>query len=264
MLGPPSYLPEWLSDALSTMFLTLIIASLGLLIILQYHQNSAKNPGIVPWLTLIVNKMYAILISFAVLAFIAGAWLSPAETEITSQQKLDHKAIVKAPKPIGINKDVGTSQVKVERVPRVLPKNNVKTTEAPTPTPHRIFTPRTPKELIEIAVKNTRRDAMKHKGTWIRVQGPVFDIHEAARDYFDDIGGFYIKVEVAIESPPHFIIPKRVMMFFKADLWEKQVEKIERGDWLVATGIVHDIYKMNMEVINGEIVSVSGPGKRKK
>ena len=158
--------------------------------------------------------------------------------------------------------------MKVERVPRVLPKNNVKTTETPTPIPHRVFTPRTPKELMDIAEKKTRRDAMKHKGTWIHVKGPVLDISEPAMAYFDitDITkrSSYIRVEVKIESPPHFLIPRNVNLYLKTNLWKKQVDKIERGDWLEAIGTVHQVYKINMDVIDGEIISVSGPNSRSK
>ena len=271
LFGLPSFLPVWLNDALSTMFMFLMIASFSLFVISQFHQNTRNNQSVIvcglnvgPWFTIIVKHIFPILFVVAVLSFTTGAWLSPAEIKIALQQTPDHKAIVKATKPIEIDKDVGTSQVKVERVPRALPKNNIRIPVTPTPTPHRVFTPRTPKELMDIAEKKTRRDAMKHGGTWIHVEGPVFDISEPAMAYFAITKGSYIRVEVAIESPPHYLIPRKVNLYVKTNLWKKQVDKIERGDWLVATGIVHQVYKMNVDVIDGEIISVSGSDSRKK
>ena len=265
--GLPSFSPNWLNDALATMFLFLGIVSFCLLIILPLYQNQVNTQGVViggldvsPLLTIIDKHMYPILFGVAVLAFVTGAWLSPVEVEITSQKTPNHKTIVKVSDPVEIDKDDETPQVEVKSAPRTPPTNIVRTPEASTP---RVFTPRTPKELINMAEKETRRDAMKHKGTWIHVEGPVLDISEAARGLFN-INEFYIKLEVKIESPPHYLIPRRVNLYVKADTWEKQVDKIERGDWLVARGIVYQVYKLNMDVIDGEIISVSGPSKGRK
>ena len=267
LFGLPSFLPVRLNDALSTMFLFLVIASCCLLIISRFHQNPSNNQsGFSPWISSIVNHIYVILIAVAVLGLATGAFFSPTKEDSISQQTPDQKIVVKAPEPVKIHKDAKTSQIKIDRIPRKPPKNNAIKPETSTPTPHRVFTPRTPKELMDIAEMETERDAMKHKGTWINVEGPVLDIGEAAVPYFSSFkkGESYIKIEVAIGPPTHRIYLKSINLYVKNDQWKEQVDKIRRGDWISAVAIVHRVYKGRIDVIDGDIVSVSGPDRRRK
>lgn len=241
ILGPPSFSPEWLNDALSTMFLFLILISLGLLGVLHFHKNSK-----------IAKQVYPILIVVAVLGFATGAFLS-------SQYTPENKIVLKA-----------TDPVKIDKVAKTPPpqKNKVKTPTATKPTPQRVFTPRTPKELMDIAETETERDANKHKGAWVNIEGPVLDIGETSVPSFSLLkkGEYYIRIEVGSNPSPHKLFPnkKRINLYLKNKQWKGQVDKIRRGDWISAIAIVRRVSKMRIDVIDGEIVSVSGPSKGRK
>ena len=126
----------------------------------------------------------------------------------------------------------------------------------------RVLTPRTPSELIDIAVNQTKRDAMQHKGAWIRIEGIVLDVSEIRERRFDD-GEWtqYIQIKVAVDPPPHDPFSRVVELYVEAAKWEQQVARIERGDWLVADGVVHDIYKTFLIASNGDILAVSGANR---
>ena len=112
---------------------------------------------------------------------------------------------------------------------------------------------------MNIAKTETKRDAMRHKGAWIHVEGTVFDVSEVMRRSFGTTTWkSYIELKVAVGPPPYDVVFEEVELYVEAERWKLQVDKIERGDWLVAIGTVHNIYKWTVKVINGEIISVSG------
>ena len=234
IFGLPSFLPVILNDALSTMFLFLVIASLGSLLISHFNQN-------------LNNKyIYSSLVLVAVLGFFTGALFSQ-----TNGQTLGENVVSKTPESVKDN------------VPRITPKNHISTSKSST---QRVFTPRTPKELMDIAETETERDAMKHKGTWINVEGSVVDIGEASVPIFSLLKKreYYIKIEVGIGPPPQKLFQKKIYLYLKNDKWKKQIDKIRRGDWIVAAAIVHRVSQRRIEVIDGEIISVYGPDKGRK
>ena len=116
---------------------------------------------------------------------------------------------------------------------------------------------------MDIVIEETKRDAFHHVGTWIHVEGPVLDISEARGPAFE-ITKPYIVVEVIAGSRPDNAFPQTVKLHVDAATWRPQVDKIERGDWLVAVGTVRNIHKLSMSVINGEIISVSGSGENER
>ena len=120
----------------------------------------------------------------------------------------------------------------------------------------RIFTPRTPKELMDMAVTQTSRDAMRNKGVWIRVEGTVLDISPDRLVTFDE--NRHIEVTVGVGSQTHNRFSQTVELHLNADRWRRQVNKLGRGDWLLANGTVYYVYETFIIVINGEIISVSG------
>ena len=121
----------------------------------------------------------------------------------------------------------------------------------------RIFTPRTTKELMDMAITQTRRDAMRNKGVWIRVEGTVLDISPDRLVRFDPENR-HIEVTVGVGSQPHNEFSQTVELHLNADRWRRQVNKLGRGDWLVANGTVYHVLKTFIVVINGEIISVLG------
>ena len=116
---------------------------------------------------------------------------------------------------------------------------------------------------MDIVIEKTTRDAIRHVGTWIHVEGPVLDIREV-RGLAFEITKPYIVVEVIAGSLLDNAFHQTVKLHVDAATWRPQVDKIERGDWLVAVGTVRDIHKLSMSVINGEIISVSGSGEKKR
>ena len=74
----------------------------------------------------------------------------------------------------------------------------------------------------------------------------------------------YIEMEVEVGLVPNSTAPRTAELYFEADRWKPQIDKIERGDWLVADGTVHNIHKFSMSVANAEIISISGSDVNKQ
>lgn len=115
---------------------------------------------------------------------------------------------------------------------------------------------------MDIAANQTIRDAMRHKGAWIRIEGVVRDVSEIRNKKFDD-GEWtpHIQIKLEADPPPHDPFSRVVELYVDAAKWEQQVARIERGDWLVAEGAVDDIYKLWLVASNGVIISVSGTNR---
>ena len=283
IFGPPSFFPDWLNNAISLTAVVLIIAAVIMLVVSQLHQRTETNQNdiilgfnIGRWLTLIINYEVVILFCTSILAFFVGASISPSkpntvvsdiplqtthlDNELMSQHTPDHPAIAKEPSSINIDKKVTTAPVEEVAASSPLPDqvNIDNTSHIPT---RRIFTPRTPMELMDIAATETTRDAARYKGSWIHVEGTVLNISEI-RNFPPVLGKKpYIEVEVEVGTSLNSSYPRRVQLYFDADSWKLQVDKIERGDSLVANGTVEHVHELFMFVINAEIISVSGPDR---
>ena len=140
-------------------------------------------------------------------------------------------------------------------------ESDTKSVNRPDTSAARVFTPRTPKELIDIVRTKTKRDAMRHKGSWIHVEGTVQDISEIQKPIFRHTPNPYIEIEVVVGWLHNNRLSQTVTLHVDADKWKSQVDKIEREDRLVAIGTVHSITILSMDVLNGEIISVSGSDK---
>ena len=162
------------------------------------------------------------------------------------------------------DKHVPSVATKIEESPLLLP-DRAETdhlSDKPIPSPH---TPRTPYELMEMVETKTRRDAMEHKGYWIRVEGSVQDISEVQEGGSSrHMTNEFIMLDVAVGPLPHNKFTSIVFLLVDADQWKQQVDTIERGDWLVANGVVEQVSENSMIVIDGEILSVSGPDGRRR
>ena len=243
MVEPP--IPKWLNNALFSASFTLIVTASIMLVILQIHQRSTKGVEIFGFdvresIARIVNYRYWILFSVVATAFIAGLVIFPSksddlgkrtplattqfENKIVSQETPDHKALVKTP-------DVSTT---------------------------RVLSPRTPKELMDIVISKTKRDAMRHKGSWIQVEGTVRNISETKDSWLGVTKKPSIEVEVLVGWIPNNVFPQTAKLYLGADRWKSQIDKIGRDDRLVAHGVVHNINKLHIQVIDAEIISVSG------
>ena len=249
---PP--IPRWLNNAIfSTSFVMIVVAANMLLILHFHHRSTISQPVVVfgldvsSWLAHIVNSQYMILVVCAALAFIAGAVVFPTKVDELAEP---------TPASSGIEKPT-IPPVGLERLSPLL-RDHVDTPNTP---PTRVYTPRTPKELMDIVIEKTTRDASRHVGTWIHVEGPVLDISEV-RGLAFEITKPYIVVEVIAGSLLDNAFHQTVKLHVDAATWRPQVDKI--GDWLVAVGTVRDIHKLSMSVINGEIISVSGSGEKKR
>ena len=252
---PPQFIPEWLNDALFMGCLSIAVVSVCILITLKCIRNRMPPQGFVilglelsDWPARIFNYRYKIFIVITAVAFISGALLSlifssrsdvlaehtpisatKFDDEVVSEQTLDQQAIVKTP---------------------VSPAT-------------RVFTPRTPMELMDIAATKTARDAAKHKGTWIHVEGTVQNISEI-RNFRPTLEKPYIKVEVKVGGLPSSSSHRTVYLYFDAEIWKLQLDKIERSDSLVANGTVEHVGEGFMFVRNAEIISVSGPERNRR
>ena len=72
-----------------------------------------------------------------------------------------------------------------------------------------------------------------------------------------------IGIRVAIGPQPHDRSSDQAHMFVDANQWKSQVDKVKRGDWIVAKGIVDHVSANLVGLIGGEITSVSrGAGNR--
>ena len=193
------------------------------------------------WLTPIVTNQFMVWLVGVVFALCIGL-------TIASKSGHDHA-----------DTHVPSVATKIEESPLLLP-DRAETdhlSDKPIPSPH---TPRTPYELMEMVETKTRRDAMEHKGYWIRVEGSVQDISEVqeggpSRHMTNE----FIMLDVAVGPLPHNKFTSIVFLLVDADQWKQQVDTIERGDWLVASGVVEHVSENSMIVIDGEILSVSGP-----
>ena len=172
------------------------------------------------------------------------------DSDGTSQQTLQHERTTSTP-------------VKVEEPPPPLP-DRADTNQIDDKPIARPQTPRTPYELIEMARTKTRRDAMEHKGYRIHVEGSVLDISEVQKGVLRALPYDFIEIEVAVGPPPHKKFSPTVRLAVEADHWKQQVDTIERGDWLVANGVVEYVGKGWMHVFNGKIISVSGGDRSRK
>ena len=223
---PP--IPEWLNNAIFLASFIIIIVAASMLGILQLHQRATNNQDVVIFgdkvsghLARIVNYQYKILFVSAVVAFTAGAFIFPPKSN-----------------------DLGKHMPVLEDGMLSPPSD-----------PTSVVIPLTPARLFEIARTQTRRDAMSHKGSLIHFQGTVLDISEVKERWSEADASYklVIGIEVAIGSLSH----DRVAMFVEADRWKPQVNKIERGDWIVANGVVDHVTSSLIGLINGEIISVS-------
>ena len=230
---PP--IPEWLNNAIFLASLIIIIEAISMLGILQLHQRATNNGYKVSGhLARIVNYQYKIFFVSAVIAFIAGAFLFPPKSNDLGKHM-----------PVLVDNHRDTAIASVEEDSMLSPPSD----------PTSVVIPLTPARLFEIARTQTRRDAMSHKGSLIHFQGTVLDISEV-REHWSDADASLkpvIGIKVAIGSLPH----DQVAMFVEADRWKSQVDKIQRGDWLVANGVVDHVTSSLIRLINGEIISVS-------
>ena len=186
-------------------------------------------------------------------------------TIITSWMSDNHSTIEQAPptqmrpeQPVN-EKSVGEKSV-VEKPVTGIEKQELES-EAASVTPDRIFTPRSPAELMDIAAHQTMRDAIRHKDSWINVEGTVLDISDVVSRRFDDERYDYIELKIEVDKVFNGTTPRVVNFYVRADIWRSQVDKIERGDWLNGAGTVYEIGKLRMYAIDGEIISVSGTNK---
>lgn len=190
--------------------------------------------------------------------------LAPTRSDsgVPSQPTPDQKAIVKTPEPTDIEKNIATSPTKAGNPPLPLPDRAGKGHISARPMARK-WTPRTSNELMEMVRTKTKRDAMAHQGYWIHVEGSVQDISEVKTGSLSFMPNDSIVLEVAV-APPYSGHSDFVKLHVEADQWKQQVDTIERGDWVVANGVVEYVSKQWMRVINGEIISVSGSGERRR
>ena len=198
-------------------------------------------------------KVYFIMLLSIGALVVVVAYILQTDRELMSSDGVE----VSAPMTDSESPPSAPENPDVPAAPATPPKKDISTTTGVAQ--DRVFTPRTPRELMDIAINQTRRDAMEHKGSWIRVEGPILDISEVMKRYFGgDTRHKYIKIKIGIEPPPDYPFPREVDLYVSADRWQSQVARIERDDWLVADGVVEYVHKIRMEVIDGEIISVSG------
>lgn len=287
VMGMPTFSPSWLNDGLATAGIALIVVSFLLLVIQPTRVDTSTNNDVVhSWFnasylrTLAIDYTYHIIgVSFAT-AFLVGIGLSssqsqdhtkqvPLSREVESQATTDRKTIVKTPEARDVDRNAATAPIQVEKKSLPLPSQSgeANTSDAQI---IRVFTPRTPTELMDIVATKTKRDAMIHKGAWVHIEGTVRDISEVLNyKHYSKNPFIIVEVEVgsSIESPkvpipkflkPEFTIPLIVDLYVDADKWKPQVDKMERGDWMEAKGEVSEVYEYSLRAINGEITSVSG------
>ena len=288
IFGTPFVIPLWLKKVISTLGMALVVSG-GFMACMQFAVSYFGREAYAAIPASIIDHEFRCFFGlFALLTFclmmIFQPWSLPNSTvtsfpHSTSQSEKPTGDIQQAPTE---HHNTTSTEIKIDNTPsrptsegptlsskdKTEPwttENELNSRAALSHVPaSRVFTPRTPKELMDIARRETKRDAMRHKDDWIHVEGPVFDITEEVKRSFGTPGKTYIEVKVAIGPPPHDSISGKVRLYLEAEQWKPQVDKIERGDWLSAIGIVHSVYAVNMDVINGEIISVSGPdGERK-
>ena len=238
---PP--IPAWLNNGLFLSSIALIGLAVSMLVILRINQRED-----IKFVSYIVKNQYAILIVFAAGFFVAGAVIFPS----------NHEDLTNHTSSTVIEK--GTSPEK-KFIPHQTPSQeaSVETGEMPDT---RVFTPRTPKELMDMVATQTKRDAMHHKDAWIRVVGTVSDISEVKE--FGYRGIPYIEVTVEIDLKTKNQRPQWVTLDFDAERWKSHIDKIERGDRLTADGTVYNVYDIMLRLRNAEIISVSGPDGNKR
>ena len=254
--GPPSFFPKWLNNGISSASVVIIVVALVMLLIPNQPARTNRKFMIFGfdvshW---IIKYDYRILLGTAFLAFTMGVFLSQTESDDSAKP---------TPLPVDSHRNVATTRVDPNATPGQNPDHKV-IVNTPEKSKTRIFTPRTPKELINIARTKTKRDALRHKGAWIHVEGTVFDISEVTRYFSNTTPKPYIELKVAIGPPPYDVAFEEVKLYVESERWKLQVDKIERDDWLVAIGTVDNISRWTVWVINGEIISVSGLDRKSR
>lgn len=280
IVGLPFFIPTGIKETISTVAFSMVVACL-LMVFLHVLASSFGREACVGlpahfvdhqilWFSILsVIIIFGLMVIFKPWSQPSPAAISsshttisretvPIELEAKPRQTPDHRVVVKPPNLVDVAKDNITPPLKAEDS-SPSPSNHEVIVDAPHKPKTRVFTPRTPKELMDMAITKTKRDAMRHKGAWIHVEGTVLNISEVQAPRFDITKKRYIEIEVEVGSLPNNRFPQTVKLYVDSDEWKPQVDKIERGDHLVAIGIVHNIYKLFVEVNNGEIVSVSGP-----
>ena len=103
--------------------------------------------------------------------------------------------------------------------------------------PERVFSPRSPSELIALGKGKTEiaaSFAMKpHIGTWLQYQGPVIEVQSHPSKE-----GMVIILEHSVDEP-------RIAAWFDPS-WSKKIGPLEIGDQVTVTG---EIYNMLSPVI---------------
>ena len=247
-------MPVWLNDGLAYSSMTLVALALIMMGILEIHRH--ENVQILglniggQWVTHTVKNQYTILVVAAVITFVVGAYTLPSKSnDLTNHTSLavdasNHIPVVQ-PTVQPKEKTITNQPSEIEVI--------VKTSDKPTSP---VLTPRTPKELMDLVITQTKRDAMHHQGSLIRVEGTILDISEV-QPWISKNSTVAVTVVVGFTSGD-YKIPQKVNLVFDAERWKTQVDKLARGDKLVANGVVENIWKIQMEVTNARIISVSG------
>ena len=238
--------PKWLIDLLFVLCWVLVAGSVlmfGVSILNRHLMTTGQSASIFGlrvggWLPLILNYEFKILSMLTSLVLIVVI-LIPLSLLISPSE----------PESIDNHRNTAISPVEVDG------------TVSPLSDRTNVVIPLTPTRLFEIARTQTTRDAMSYKGTVINLQGTVLNISEVGERWFeaDALRKSVIGIDVAIGSLPHDRGSDKVHMFVEADRWKPQVDKIKRGDRIVASGVVDHVSISLIGLINGEIISVSRP-----
>ena len=120
-------------------------------------------------------------------------------------------------------------------------------------TPDRIYTPRTPSEIVNVFRDRTDMEAEKsvqaHIGKWLRVEGVINNVYESA---FPDQITVSVNVSVNMEIEP------AIFLEFGKERWIGILETITPGDGIVAEGRIVAIERIWVRLKDCDVIDVRG------
>ena len=104
----------------------------------------------------------------------------------------------------------------------------------------RVFSRRTPKELVDMFEGRTNLEAeritQQHIGSWLRVKGKVENISNSSG------GSLMVFLGDLFDTPP------MITLWFEADKWLPKIQTLSKGDEIVVLGKIKEIRRSRIEL----------------
>lgn len=127
---------------------------------------------------------------------------------------------------------LGSAKRPVSAQSETLPTYLETTLSSPHQTSNRVFSRRTPDELVnEIAGKTelaAKGIVQRHLGQWLRVNGSIYNVGEVMNE---------IRIPLELEKSEEL-----AFLFFDAAVWHERVSSFNKGDQITAIGKIRSIF----------------------